>query len=132
MIHAARSKKADLTVVWLVLANAYGSIPYDLNRTALKHYHIPNHIKEIISSYLQGLKLHFKMKDYITQWQHLERGTVTGRTVSPILFVMGMNFTIKARETETKSPMMDSGVNLRSCDQGLHGQCHNQFVIGIS
>lgn len=66
MIHEARSKKADLTVVLLLLANAYGSIPYDLIRTALKHYHLPNHIKEIISSYLQGLKLHFRMKDYIT------------------------------------------------------------------
>lgn len=132
MIHEARSKKADLTVVWLVLANAYGSIPYDLIRTALKHYHIPHHIKEIISSDLQGLKFCFKKKDYITQWQHLERGTVTGRTVSPILFVMGMNLIIKAGETETRSSMMDSGVNLRFCDQGLHGRCPNQFVVGIS
>ncbi len=35
MIHEARAKKGDLTVVWLDLANAYGSIPH---KTALTYY----------------------------------------------------------------------------------------------
>ncbi len=74
MIHEARAKKGDLTVVWLDLANAYGSIPHNLIRTALKYYHIPYHIMVMISSYLDGIKLRFKMKNYIRQWQHLERG----------------------------------------------------------
>ncbi len=109
MIHEARAKKGDLTVVWLDLANAYGSIPHNLIRTALKYYHIPDHIMVMISSYLDGIKLRFKMKNYITQWQHLERGIVTGCTVSPTLFIMGMNLIIKTGEKETRGPMMDSG-----------------------
>ncbi len=109
MIHEARAKKGDLTVVWLDLANAYGSIPHNLIRTALKYYHNPDHIKVMISSYLDGIKLRFKLKNYITQWQHLERGIVTGCTVSPTLFIMGMNLISKAGEKETRDPMMDSG-----------------------
>lgn len=64
MIHEARSKKGDLTVVWLDLANAYGSIPHDLIRIALKHYHIPDHIKGMVTSFgwdqasFQDHKLH--------------------------------------------------------------------------
>lgn len=108
VIHEAGAKKGDLTVVWLDLANAYGSTLHDLIRTALKYYHIPDHIRAMISSYLDGIKLHFKTKDYIKQWQHLERGIVTGCTVSPFLFVMGMNLIIKAGEKETSGPMMDS------------------------
>lgn len=64
MMHEARSKKGNLTVVWLDMAIAYGSIPHDLIRTAMKHYHIQDHIKGLISSYLGGIKLRFKTKDY--------------------------------------------------------------------
>lgn len=109
MIHEARSKKGNLTVVWLDLANAFRSIPHDLIRTALKHYYIPDHIKGMISTYLGGIKLRCKTRDYITQWQHLEKGIVTGCTVSPILFIVGMNLIITAAEKETRGPMMDSG-----------------------
>lgn len=35
MIHEARIRKGDLTVVWLDLTNAFGTIPHDLIRTAL-------------------------------------------------------------------------------------------------
>ena len=36
------------------------------------------------------------MGDYITSWQRLEKGIVTGCTISVILFVMAMNFKTKA------------------------------------
>lgn len=110
MIHEARMRKGDLTVVWLDLTNAFGTIPHDLIRTALRHYHIPDHIRAMISTYLGGIQLRFKTKDFITQWQHLGRGIVTGCTVSPILFIMGMNLIIKAGEKETRGPKMDSGI----------------------
>lgn len=90
MIHVARSKKGKLTVVRLDMANAHGSIPYDLIRTVLKHYHIHVHIKGLISSYLRGIKFRFKTKDYTTHWQNAEIGIVTGCAVSPILFIIGM------------------------------------------
>lgn len=57
MIYEARAKKGDLTVVWLDLANAYGSIPHDLIRIALEYDHIPDHIKVMISNYLNRIKL---------------------------------------------------------------------------
>lgn len=56
MIYEARVKKSNLTVVWLDVVYTYGSIPHNLIRTALKHYHIPDHIKGIISSYVRGIK----------------------------------------------------------------------------
>lgn len=62
VIHEAGAKKGDLTVVWLDLANAYGSTLHDLIRTALKYYHIPDHIRAMISSYLDGIKLHLKKR----------------------------------------------------------------------
>ena len=41
--------------------------------------------------------------------QDLEKGIVTGCTISPILFVMGMNLLITAAGKESTGPLMESG-----------------------
>lgn len=96
LIREAKESKGDLTVVWLDLANAYGSIPHDLINTAMEHYHIPQHIRRMITTYFSGFKLRFQTTQFTTQWQDLEKGIVTGCTISPILFIMGMNLLITA------------------------------------
>ena len=98
------SRQRDLTVVWLDLANAYGSIPHKLIETALDHYYIPDHIKGMVKNYFSGMMLRFSAGNITTAHQSLEKGIVTGCTVSPILFIMGMNITMKAAERETRGP----------------------------
>jgi hypothetical protein len=114
LIKEAKTGKKDLTVVWLDLANAYGSIPHQLIYTALQHYHVDNHVQKIITSYLDGIKLRFSVGDQLTKWQKLEKGIVTGCTVSVVLFVMGMNLLIKAAIRETRGPKTESGIYLPS------------------
>ena len=46
------------------------------------------------------------------------KGIVTGCTISPILFVMGMNLIIRAAERETLGPKTASGVRL-SANRGF-------------
>ncbi|XP_078583820.1 uncharacterized protein LOC144866333 [Branchiostoma floridae x Branchiostoma japonicum] len=109
LIQEAKSSKGDLTVVWLDLANAYGSIPHATIHEALEHYHIPANIKTLITSYFGGLRLRFKTTNFITEWQALEKGIVTGCTISPILFIMAMNLIISSAEAKTRGPVMASG-----------------------
>ena len=45
--------KGDLTVVWLDLANTYGTVPHKLIETALENYHIPEKIARIVRNYLE-------------------------------------------------------------------------------
>lgn len=110
LIREAKGNKGNLTVVWLDLANAYGSIPHGLINMAMEHYHIPHHTRGIITSYFGGFKLRFKTAQFTTQWQDLEKGIVTGCTISPILFVMGMNLLITAAGKESRGPTMESGI----------------------
>ena len=112
LIREAKVNKSDLTVVWLDLANAYGTVPHQLIETALKHYHVPSHIQGIIVNYLQGIKLRFKVGDQTTKWQNLEKGIVTGCTISVVLFVMGMNLLNKAASAETRGPKTNTGERL--------------------
>lgn len=50
----------SLTAVWLHLANAYGLIPHTPIHAALEHYHIPQHIKGMITSYFGRIQLRTK------------------------------------------------------------------------
>ncbi|RXN28661.1 reverse transcriptase [Labeo rohita] len=110
MIQETKASNGNLTVVWLDLANAYGSIPHALIHAALDHYLIPQHIKGMIISYFGGIQLRFKTGHFTTQWQNLEKGIVTGCTISPILFIMGMNLIIAAAGKEARGPKMQSGI----------------------
>ena len=114
LIHEAKKGRKDLTVVWLDLANAYGSIPHQLIYKALQHYHVDGHIQKIITSYLDGIQLRFTVGDQLTRWQKLEKGIVTGCTVSVVLFIMGMNLLINAARRETRGPKTESGIYLPS------------------
>ena len=51
IIHHSKAKKKDLTMIWLDIANAYGSVPHQLIYTALEHYHIPKEITALIKKY---------------------------------------------------------------------------------
>ncbi len=109
LIQEAKEKKGSLTVVWLDFANAYGSIPHNLIQVALDYYHIPYNIQGMITSYLRGIKLRFQSAKFTTKWQPVEKGIVTGCTISPILFIMGMNLIISAASTKSRGPKTAAG-----------------------
>ena len=46
----AKRKKKSLTVAWLDLANAYGSVHHSLIDFALHHYHAPSHFCNVVAS----------------------------------------------------------------------------------
>lgn len=112
LIREAKVNKSDLTVVWLDLANAYGSIPHKLIESALQYYHIPKHIQGMINAYFSGMKLRFMVGEKMTSWQRLEKGIVTGCTISVVLFVMGMNLIINPANKETRGPKTSTGLHL--------------------
>jgi len=112
LIREACVNNSDLTVVWLDLANAYGSIPHKVIEHAMDHYHIPDKIKMLIRSYYSNVRLRFRTPDFTTDWINIERGIVTGCTVSVILFVLGMNLILKAAEQETRGPKTISGIRM--------------------
>lgn len=51
LIREAQKSKGDLAVLWLDLANAYGSIPHKLVQLSLTKYHVPERIQNLILDY---------------------------------------------------------------------------------
>ncbi|XP_053395805.1 uncharacterized protein LOC123525604 [Mercenaria mercenaria] len=114
LLHEARINQRDLTVIWLDLANAYGSIPHRLIDAALTHSHIPEHVHKLVTNYLGNIQMKFSFNSFTASWIQLEKGIVTGCTISVVLFVMGMNMIIKAAERESRGPKTSSGIRLPS------------------
>lgn len=102
--NSAHQAKCEFTVIWLDLANAYGSVPHKLIEVVKKTYHVQLHVEKTVRDYFGGIKIRFTVGDFTTSWQQLEKVIVTGCIISPILFVIGMNLMMTAAERETRRP----------------------------
>ncbi|KAK3720950.1 hypothetical protein RRG08_047516 [Elysia crispata] len=97
-IQRAKSEKLNLDVIWLDLANAYGSVPHQMIQLALRMYHVPEDIQVMLDDYFSGFRMRFSTNSYTTDGINLEIGITMGCTISPILFVMAMEVILKAAE----------------------------------
>ena len=55
----AKQDKSNIEVVWLDLANAYGSVPHTIIDYALEHYWVPEKLRSIIELYYKKFKMRF-------------------------------------------------------------------------
>ena len=109
LIREARTNKGNLAVLWLDLTNAYGSIPHKLVETALIKHHIPEGIRNLIMNYYNNFKLRASSELTTSNWQQLEKGIITGCTISVSLFTLAINMLVKSAETECRGPVSSSG-----------------------
>ncbi|KAL2078851.1 hypothetical protein ACEWY4_024595 [Coilia grayii] len=86
-IQRAKRERRDLHVVWLDLANAYGSVPHRLIDYALEFFYIPVCIRAMVSKYFADLQMCCTHQNFTTSWQRQEVGIAMGCSISPILFV---------------------------------------------
>ncbi len=114
LIQRAKKERKSLSVVWLDMANAYGSIPHAVIYHAMDTYHIPDKVKSLVKNYFDSCRMRFTVGGFTTSWQNLEKGIMTGCTVSIILFVMAMNIILKQAQRECRGPLLDN-VRQPSC-----------------
>ncbi|KAJ8338476.1 hypothetical protein SKAU_G00374420 [Synaphobranchus kaupii] len=111
-IQRARREKSDLHVVWLDLANAYGSVPHQLINFALEFFHTPNCIKDLVAKYFADLQMCCAHQDFTTGWQQLEVGIAMGCSISPILFIAAFEIILIGARKMARGVKMPSGQRL--------------------
>ena len=95
-IHSgAKQEKKELHVVWLDLANAYGSVPHDLIVKSLDFFWVPDKVIGLITQYFRMVYMRFTVGKVTTAWQPLEVGIMMGCVISPLLFVMAMELILR-------------------------------------
>ena len=90
-VRDAKTKKKPLALLWLDLANAYGSVPHKLIEFALKRYKVPQIWIDLILDYYDGLWGRSSSRGTSSDWFRYERGIFAGCTISVILFLLAFN-----------------------------------------
>ena len=109
LIREAKKEKKNLVITWLDIANAYGSIPHSLIIEALQEAHIPGDTVKLIEDYYRDVRIRFATKEYVTDWQKVEKGIITGCTLSVVLFALAMTWIVASVKKVTKGPKLSSG-----------------------
>ena len=104
LIREARENSGNLAVLWLDLANAYGSTPHKVVEEALRRYHVPSSLSNLILDYYYNFNLRITSGPKTSDWHRLEREIITGCTISATLFSLAMNMIIKSAEVECRGP----------------------------
>ena len=91
----ARVQKSNLAVIWLDIANAYGSIPQKLIVFALHRNGISPQWIRLIETYYKGIFSKSFSQSATSSWHRHQRGIFAGCTLSIILFLAGMNIILE-------------------------------------
>ncbi|GFN82187.1 reverse transcriptase [Plakobranchus ocellatus] len=111
-IQRAKSEKLNLDVIWLDLANAYGSVPHEMIQLALRMYHVPEVMQVMLDDCFIRFRMRFSTNNYTTSWINLEVGIAMGCTISPILFEMAMEVILKAAEGSVGPANLGGGCSM--------------------
>ena len=76
------------------IADAYGATPHQLISIALRRAHVPEKVVQYIEEYYKEVSIRFTTKNFTTEWQLLEKGIITGCTLSVVLFSLTMTMLI--------------------------------------
>ena len=82
----AKKKHKSLSVVWLDLANAYGSVHHSLIQFSLRHYHAPLQFCRLVQSLYTGLSASVTTKEWSTPIFPLNIGVFQGDPLSVAIF----------------------------------------------
>ena len=115
LIREAKAEKKNLVITWLDVANAYGSIPHSLIQTALQRAHVPEDMCNLVKDYYSTARIRFTTNKFTTEWQQVEKGIITGCTLSVILFALTMTMLVMSVKNETKGPKTTSGQQQECC-----------------
>ncbi|XP_063054019.1 uncharacterized protein LOC134448252 [Engraulis encrasicolus] len=109
LIREARENKGNLSVLWLDLANAFGSIPHQLVQLTLVKHHVPSRCRDLIADYYNNFRMRVSAGATPSSWHKVDIGIITGCTISVTLFSLAMNMLTKSAEPECRGPLMSSG-----------------------
>lgn len=100
-LQKAKTEKEDISMIWLDLANAYGSVPHKLIQATMDFFWIPRSVQTVLLKYYNRFKMRFTTGEFTTEWQRLEVGVAAGCTISGILFVLVMEMMLRSTKCDS-------------------------------
>uniref|UniRef100_A0A8R1I3U4 Reverse transcriptase domain-containing protein n=1 Tax=Caenorhabditis japonica TaxID=281687 RepID=A0A8R1I3U4_CAEJA len=99
-IEIAKGRRKNLSVAWLDLTNAFGSVPHELIESTLKAYGFPPMVIDIVMDMYKGASIRVKTRSEKSNQILIKSGVKQGDPISPTLFNMCLENVIR-RHLET-------------------------------
>ena len=112
VIDVAKKRKHAAHVVWLDIANAFGSVPHEVMIRTLQHLHVPEWLVTYVRNFYHDISVVGQTLHYNTHPISIKRGVFQGDTLSPTIFIAVFNHCIRYLATEKKHglPLKDEQV----------------------
>lgn len=102
VIKDANTNKKGLVVMFLDITNAFGSIDREKMFTIMGKYGISDNLITYIRDYYNNLLYYAKTRDWSTKVMKFERGVIQGCPLSPVLFVLALNYILTHLDNKFK------------------------------
>lgn len=79
-------------------------------KVALQRHYVPSKVTDLILDYYSSFRMRITSGSTVSDWHRLEKGIITGCTISIILFTLNMNMVVKSAEVECQGQMTKTGV----------------------
>jgi hypothetical protein len=96
LINNARQKKSDISLVWLDLCNAFGSVPHSLIQANLLKLGFPQTFIDIVNDIYTDSTCQIRHANGLTDRIPIFRGVKQGDPLSPLLFNIAIEPVIRA------------------------------------
>ena len=107
VITSSKKLKRSLSIVWLDIANAYGSVHHSLIQFSLAHYHAPQEFCRLLESWYSDLSATISLDKWVSDQVLLQTGVYQGDLLSVVIFL-----TIINTLSDTLSTRSDLGFSL--------------------
>ena len=114
-IQEAHKKHRSLTICWLDLANAYGSVHHQLIQFALKHYHAPSKLVNTVANLYTNLSATITTQGWTTGEIPLQVGVYQGDPLSTVIFN-----TVMCTMIEALRPCQQLGYTFSNSERTVH------------
>ena len=68
----------------------------------------------MVENYYNNARIRFATRNFTTEWQRVEKGIITGCTLSVVLFSLAMTWIVMSVKKETKGPKMSGNLQVNS------------------
>jgi len=99
LIDHARSNGLPVSMTFIDLRNAFGSISHQLVSDILAHLKIPECVRLYVKDAYTHLQAYVSTKEWSTPYFPITRGVFQGDTMSPMIFLMSFNPVIKLAQS---------------------------------
>ena len=107
-----QKKKRAICGVFLDLANAYGSVSHNMIQFALKWYHVPKHIAELLFNYYEGVCSQVHEEEWKSEWFRNDIGSLQGCTASTVIFIVAFQLLLDIHEWQMELQKVNSGITI--------------------